>query len=45
MCILPNFAIRDFEKLRRNRKRRIKKAATETVEVAVLKQPLLENQV
>jgi len=45
MCILPNFEARDLKEIRRQGKKGSKKAAAETVELAVPEQPLLENQV
>jgi len=48
MCTLPNFEARDLERLGQKRKKgnkKAKKAATETVEIIVPEQPLLENPI
>jgi hypothetical protein len=40
MCILPNFAVHDLAELEQNRTKETKKAAAETLEIIVPKQPL-----
>jgi hypothetical protein len=45
MCILPNFAMRDFAALKQNRKKEMEKAEAETVEISIPERALLENSI
>jgi hypothetical protein len=44
MCILPNFEARDLEEFKKNRKKEVKKAEAETVEMVIPEQAL-ENPI
>jgi hypothetical protein len=44
MCILPNFAAKDLARIKRDRKKKLKEAIAETVEIITSEQ-LLENSV
>jgi hypothetical protein len=43
MCILPNFATRDFTELKQNRKKETEKAEAKTVEIIIPEQPSLDS--